>query len=111
MATEEGGLSRIQDGHIATLTTANGLPCGSIHGSIEDNDRSLWLYTACGLVRISRSELNAWIADPRHRVISAVLDAADGVRLRALSPSSFGPVAARSRDGKLWFVTGDSLPR
>ena len=109
VATEEGGLSRIKDGHIATLTTANGLPCDSIHGSIQDNDRSLWLYTACGLVRITRTELNAWIADPRHRVVTAVLDAADGVRLRALSPSSFSPVAARSRDGRLWFVTGDSV--
>ena len=109
VATEEGGLSRIKDGHIVTLTTADGLPCDSIHGSIQDNDRSLWLYTACGLVGITRSELNAWIADPRHRVVTAVLDAADGVRLRALSPSSFSPMAARSRDGKLWFVTGDSV--
>ena len=31
------------------------------------------------------------------------------VRLRALSPSSFSPVAARSRDGTLWFVTGDRV--
>jgi len=109
VATEEGGFSRIKDGHIATLTTADGLPCDSIHGSIQDNDRSLWLYTACGLVRIAHSELNAWIADPRHRVVPAVLDAGDGVRLRAISPSSFSPVAARSRDGKLWFVTGDGV--
>jgi len=109
VATEEGGLSRINDGHIATLTTANGLPCDTIHSSIEDNDRSLWLYTACGLVRIARAELNAWIADPRHRVVTTVLDATDGVRIRALSPSSFSPVAARSTDGKLWFVTGDSV--
>ncbi|MBV8674381.1 MAG: hypothetical protein JOZ33_13185, partial [Acidobacteriaceae bacterium] len=108
-ATEEGGLSRIMDGHIATLTTANGLPCDSIHGSIQDADRSLWLYTACGLVRIPRSELNAWIADPRHRVVTTFLDAGDGVRLRGLSPTSFSPVAARSRDGKLWFVTGDGV--
>jgi signal transduction histidine kinase len=109
VATEEGGLTRIKDGHIATLTTKDGLPCDTIHCSIEDNDRSLWLYTACGLVRIARSELNAWISDPRHRVVTTVLDAADGVRLRALSPSSFSPVAARSKDGKLWFVTGDSV--
>ena len=53
-ATEEGGLSRIKDGRIATLTTKNGLPCDTIHWTIEDDDRSLWLYTACGLVRIAR---------------------------------------------------------
>ena len=109
VATEEGGLSRIKDGHVATLTAADGLPCNSILSSIEDNARSLWLYTGCGLVRIARSELSAWVADPRHRVVTAMLDQADGVRLRALSPSSFSPVAAKSRDGKLWFVTGDSV--
>ena len=109
VATEEGGLSRIKDGHLATLSTADGLPCDGIHASIQDNDRALWLYTACGLVRIPRSELNAWIADPRHRVLTTLLDPGDGVRLRGLSPSSFSPVKARSGDGKLWFVTGDSV--
>ena len=63
-ATEDGGLSRIKDGHITTMTTRNGLPCNTIHWSIEDNDRSLWLYAGCGLLRIARAELDAWIADP-----------------------------------------------
>jgi hypothetical protein len=35
------------------------LPCDTIHWTIEDDDRSLWLYTACGLVRIRRTELDA----------------------------------------------------
>ena len=82
-ATEEGGLSRIKDGRVATLTSRNGLPCDTIHWTIEDDDRSLWLYTACGLVRIARSELDAWIADPKRRIETTVWDAADGVRLRS----------------------------
>ena len=45
-AGTEGGLSRIKDGRIATLTTKNGLPCDAIHWSIEDDDGALWLYTA-----------------------------------------------------------------
>ena len=55
-ATEEGGLSRIKDGRVTTLTSKNGLPCDTIHWTIEDDDRSFWLDTACGLVRIARSE-------------------------------------------------------
>ena len=47
---------------------SNGLPCDTIHWSIEDDDRSFWLYTACGLVRIARTELDAWIADPKRRI-------------------------------------------
>ena len=104
--TEEGGLSRIKDGRIATLTTKNGLPCDTIHWTIEDDDRSLWLYTACGLVRIARTELDAWTADPKRMVETAVWDAADGVSLHAISPNPFGPPVAKSTDGKLWLVPG-----
>ena len=108
-ATEEGGLSRIKDGRIVTLTTRNGLPCDTIHFTREDDDRSLWLYTACGLVRIPRPELDAWIADPKRRVETTVWDAADGVRLRPFSPDSYGPAVAKLTDGKLWFLTGEGV--
>jgi signal transduction histidine kinase/ligand-binding sensor domain-containing protein len=107
--TELGGLSRIKDGRMATLTTKNGLPCDTIHWTIEDDDRSLWLYTACGLVRIARTELDAWIADPKRRIKTAVWDAADGLSLHATSPAYYGPPVAKSTDGKLWFVTGEGV--
>ena len=108
-ATEEGGLSRIKDGRIATLTTKNGLPCDSIHWSIEDDDRSLWLYTACGLVRIALSEVDAWIADPKRRVQTTLWGAADGVMLHPVSPASFRPPVAKSTDGRLWFIGGEGV--
>ena len=95
-ATEEGGLSRLKDGRIATLTSRNGLPCDTIHWTIEDDDRSFWLYTACGLVRITRTELDAWIADPKRRIETTVWDAADGVRLRPGSPDRLRSSASRS---------------
>jgi signal transduction histidine kinase/ligand-binding sensor domain-containing protein len=108
-ATMNGGLSRIKDGRIATLTTGNGLPCDSIHWSMEDDDHSLWLYSACGLVRIRGSELDAWIADPKHKVQTAIWDAGDGVRLRSSAASAYGPRVAKSTDGKIWFVTGEGV--
>jgi signal transduction histidine kinase/ligand-binding sensor domain-containing protein len=108
-ATELGGLSRIKDGRIATLTNRNGLSCDAVHWSIEDDDRSLWLYTSCGLVRITRAELDAWIADPKRRIQTTVWDAADGVRLRSSAASAYGPRVAKSTDGKLWFVTGEGV--
>jgi hypothetical protein len=61
------------------------------------------------LVRIARSELDAWIADPKRTVHTTVWDAADGVRLRSTAPSGYGPRVAKSTDGKLWFVTGDGV--
>ena len=108
-ATEDGGLSRIKDGHITTMTTRNGLPCNTIHWSIEDNDRSLWLYAGCGLLRIARAELDAWIADPTRRIGTTVWDAADGVMLHSSSPNSYGPPFAKSIDGKLWLLIGEGV--
>ena len=108
-ATEDGGLSRIKDGHIATMTTRNGLPCDTIHWSIEDDDRSLWLYTACGLLRVARTELDVWIADPTRRIETTLFDAADGVMLHSVSPGSFGPPFAKSSDGKLWLRIAEGI--
>jgi signal transduction histidine kinase len=69
----------------------------------------LWLNTACALVRISRTEIEAWIADPSHIVQSTTWDAADGFRLSGVAPGTFGPTVAKAADGKLWFHTGDGI--
>ena len=108
-ATLNGGLSRIKDGHVATLTSRNGLPCDGTNWTIDDDEGSLWLYMRCGLVRIRRTEVDAWIADPKHRIGTTVWDAADGVRLRSSAASEYAPRVAKSADGKLWFVTGEGI--
>jgi signal transduction histidine kinase/ligand-binding sensor domain-containing protein len=105
-AATQGGLSRLRDGRIATLTTKNGLPCNEIHWSIEDDDHALWLNSVCGLVRIARSELDAWIANPNRRIDTRVWDASDGVRLSSNAASTYAPRVAKSTDGKIWFVAG-----
>jgi signal transduction histidine kinase/ligand-binding sensor domain-containing protein len=105
-ATEEGGLSRIKDGRVTTLTVANGLPCNTIHWSTLDDNGSLWMYTACGLVQVVRDELTAWIADPGRRVATRLWGGADGVPLLSSTPAYFNPPVAKGQDGKFWFVSG-----
>jgi signal transduction histidine kinase len=107
-ATQNGGVSRIKDGRITTLTTSNGLPCDRIHWTTEEDDRSLWLYTACGLLRISHSQMDAWISDPARRVEPTRWDATDGAMPYG-SPSPFGPTFAKATDGKLWLVTREDI--
>jgi len=53
-AATEGGLSCLRNGRITTLASSNGLPCDTVHWSIEDDLSSVWLYTACGLLRIPK---------------------------------------------------------
>ena len=103
-AATDGGLSRIKDGHITTLTSKNGLPCDLVHWSIEDEDHFVWLRTSCGLVRIARSELDAWASDPEQKVQLTVFGAQDGVRTVA-SYVGFDPQVTKAPDGRIWFAT------
>jgi signal transduction histidine kinase/streptogramin lyase len=103
-AATEGGLSRLKDGRIATLSSKNGLPCDAVQWSIEDNDQALWLQTPCGLLQVARSDLDGWAADPNHRVNATVFDSSEGVRSPGL-PIGYSPVVSKATDGKLWFVT------
>jgi signal transduction histidine kinase/ligand-binding sensor domain-containing protein len=111
-AATEGGLSRLKNGRVSTLTSKNGLPCDSIHWVLEDDAHSLWLYTACGLVRIAHSELDAWAAamdkdkDAKPAIHAAVFDSSDGVRSLE-DNGGYTPHAAKSSDGKLWFLPSD----
>ena len=107
-AATQGGLSRIKDGHIKTLTSKNGLPCDTVHWSVEDNNHDVWLYMPCGLVRIARPELDAWVANPNHTVQNTVYDLTDGVTLMA-STGGFGPHVSKAPDGRIWFPVTDGV--
>ena len=113
-AATEGGLSRLKNNRIATLTRKNGLPCDAVHWAMEDDHHSFWLYMPCGLVRVERSELDAWAAavdgngDPKRTIQATVFDSSDGVRSHAAAGGYAGKVA-KSPDGKLSFATVDGV--
>lgn len=108
----EGGVSRLKNGRFTTLTTRNGLPCEGVHWLQEDDARSVWLYTPCGLLRVPRSELDAWATavdrdvNAIPTVAATVFDISDGVQSLAAA-NHFSPQVAKATDGKLWFVGGD----
>ena len=102
-AATDGGLSRIKDGRVLTLTSRNGLPCNIVHWMMEDDAHSVWLYTACGLVRIARSDLDAWASNPKQTIQAAVFDSSDGVSTHRF-PGGYSANVAKSADGKLWFL-------
>jgi len=113
-ASTEGGLSRVKDGHVATLGRKNGLPCDAIQWAVEDDTRALWLGQPCGLARIARSELQSWAAalgsdkNSTRAVRATLLDTSDGVHSRSL-PGGYTPHAARSVDGRLWFTAVEGV--
>ena len=107
----EGGLGRLKDSHIATLTSKSGLPCDAVQWTIEDDAQSVWIMMPCGLVRVARSELDAWAGagDKTARTIHAtVFDSSDGLRSLAVV-GDYMPRVGKSADGKLWFSVPDGI--
>ena len=107
----EGGLSQLKNGRIATLTSKSGLPCDAVQWTMEDDAHSVWIMMPCGLVRVARSELDAWTgaADKTAFTIRAgVFDSSDGLRLLAVV-GDYTPRVAKSADGKLWFSVPDGI--
>jgi signal transduction histidine kinase/ligand-binding sensor domain-containing protein len=102
----DGGLSRLKNGRIDTLTSRNGLPCDRVGWVSEDAARSLWLGTACGLVRIARPEIDAWTG-ATGRLRTTLFDQTDGVN--SFINASFSSAVARSSDGKMWFISPDGV--
>ena len=112
-AATERGASLLKDGHIATLTTQNGLPCDDTDWVAEDDDHSVWLLTSCGLIRIRSSALTAWkarmgLARDTAKVDATLFDSADGV-VSHHRPG--GPLSAvtRTPDNLFWFLPLDGV--
>ncbi len=83
-AATEGGLSRVKDGHVATLTSKNGLPCDT--RSLGDGRRRPFVLAVHGLrpgahcpARVGRVGRRSEADHPDH-----VFDSSDGVRSHAI---------------------------
>jgi len=106
----EGGLSRLDNGRVATLSSKSGLPCDAVQWTMEDA-QSVWLMTPCGLVQVARTELDEWAiaGEKSNRTIHAtVFDSSGGLRTLAVV-GDYTPRVSRSPDGKLWFIAPDGI--
>ncbi len=70
---------------------------------MEDDAGSVWLSTACGLLRIPQSELDAWASKGTSTVHATVFDRADGVGTHQFH-YGYSPIVAKSAGGKLWYT-------
>ena len=105
LAATTYGLIGWRNGKTLTLTAKNGLPCDEVFALTFDDGGNLWLFMNCGLAEIKSADLQRWLRNPESGVLTKTLDMLDGVRT---GRSSFDG-AARSPDGRLWFVNASSL--
>jgi PAS domain S-box-containing protein len=94
------GLVVLRAGKVQRLGKENGLPCDGVNGFALDDNKNLWLSTPCGFIEIAASDVQRWWMHPDTIVQARVFGTLDGA---LPGPTSFNP-AAKSPDGRLWFV-------
>jgi hypothetical protein len=99
-AAVDDGLISLRAGVVQRLNKQNGLPCDGIFGFNRDDRKNWWLSTPCGYVELADSEIQKWRADSKAVLQFRLLDPLDGARTGS---APFNP-AAKSPDGRLWFV-------
>ena len=102
LAAFDDGFLGFREGKVQRMTTKNGLPCDFIISFIQDKQKRWWLYTRCGVVEFSDSELQRWWANPDTIVQNRLYDAFDGAQPNIPSFNS----ADCSPDGRVWFTSG-----
>ncbi|WP_165419993.1 two-component regulator propeller domain-containing protein [Edaphobacter modestus] len=106
LAATQSGLVGWKNGTVQTLTVRNGLPCDVMYSLISDRKATLWLYAACGVIAIPKTELQRWWESPNATVKSRLFDVFDGARPMS---TPFKPNASQSPDGRLWFANQNDV--
>jgi signal transduction histidine kinase/ligand-binding sensor domain-containing protein len=102
------GIGRLKDGHLARMSTAQGLDDDFISQIIFDERGSVWYAGDRGVFRLRQQEAEDVFAGRAARVQSIRYGKGEGLPvLQAMSGSS--PGAVRSRDGHLWMTMKTAL--
>jgi PAS domain S-box-containing protein len=102
MTASDDGLVMLRAGKVQHLGKENGLPCDGLNGFAVDDNKNLWLGAPCGFIEVAASDVQRWWTHPDTIVQARVFDTLDGARPGRVS---FNP-AAKSPDGRLWFING-----
>ena len=100
ISASDQGFVMLRDGTARHLGKENGLPCDGVNGFAMDDEKRLWLNTPCGFIEIAAADFQRWRIHPDAIVQPRLFGMLDGALPGGVS---FNP-AAKSPDGRLWFV-------
>ena len=106
LATRDG-LLRWDGKRRQLLNQDNGLPCSRLLAFIKDRHGSLWIQSACGLLRIDASELQKWRQGEGYHPVVKAFDVSDGIYTGR--PFSTQPQMSLAPEGRLWFANGTTI--
>ena len=104
IGTYGGGLSHFKDGKFIQISTAEGLFDNTVSRILEDDRGNFWMSSNRGIFRVSRKELNDFVAGKTRLVTSTPYGVADGMKTSECNGGG-QPAGWKSRDGRLWFPT------
>lgn len=104
IGTSGGGLFRMRDGRLSSVTARQGLYDDVVFAILDDRAGNLWMSCNRGLFRVARRELKEFFAGRRASVTCAAYGEADGMK-SAECNGGFQPAAWGGLDGRMWFAT------
>jgi signal transduction histidine kinase len=104
VGTLGNGLIRLEASRWVNYTTDNGLTANSVDYIIEDGYGCLWIGSNAGLMRVKKSDLNAFAAGQLDFIPCHSFGERDGLPSDECTLGS-QPAACRAADGTLWFPT------
>lgn len=104
IATDEMGLYRYKKEIFSNISSRNGLAFDRLFSILEDDLGYLWFSGNRGVFRVEKAQLDAFFDGSQDAVVSQYYDHLDGMRKSEFNGRR-QPVAWKSRDGRLWFVS------
>jgi signal transduction histidine kinase len=104
IGTQGGGLSRWNQGRLATFTSREGLPDNTISQILEDDSGRLWLGCNRGICAVQKRELEELTAGKVAAIYPQIYGRAEGM-LSEECVGGFFPSGLRTKAGLLWFST------
>lgn len=108
MGSLDQGLLQWREGALAIIDANVGLPVPGIYAILEDERGFFWMPSSRGIVRASRTALQAAADGQLTELPCQLLDLSDGLP-SVESPSQHQPTCARDRSGRLWFATAKGI--
>ncbi len=104
MATMDGLYHVVANGAARRLGVADGLPCQTFPAVTTTSKGDLWLKADCGLLHISKRELDPFLTSEGGKLHAERIDAADGAPVDEYSNHPF-----ETPDGRIWFSNFSSV--
>lgn len=107
IGTENGGLNRLKNGRFSNYKKFQGLFSNEIYEILEDDFGWLWMSCSKGVFRVRKQNLDDFDNRLTGSINSIAYGQDDG--MPSVLCSDAKPGACKTRDGRLWFPTGEGL--